>query len=450
MRRASGTGFSVVACAAALALCALILFMIVPEDFDYESLGTAMPRAGNTTSRLMWIGLMGVGALVVLRYQRLGGAVLRQMNPFFVAIVVLAGASLAWSIDPEFTVRRLIRLGAIVLVCLAFVRAWGARIQDVVRPMITAVLVASIGMVLLLPTFALERSPSPELAGAWHGLATQKNGLGSLAAIGTLFWLHAILAKETRWPAGAAGLGISLLCLIYSRSSTSLLTTAAVAPLLILLIRAPQGARRYVPWIVGVCASGLMLCSLAALRLIPGLGMLARPLGVLTDKDPTFSGRTAIWHIVADHIALNPYLGSGFGAYWVGPITGTASYEFVMRLFFYPTEAHNGYLDVVNELGMVGGLCLVGYLFVYLRHSIYVFGHARAQAALYLAVFFEQLVENVSESRWFNVLCVQFVILTVTTFALARARFDLRLQERLHNHERGSGAVRRQPLSAWA
>jgi hypothetical protein len=203
-------------------------------------------------------------------------------------------------------------------------------------------------------------------------------------------------------------------------------------------------------WIIGLGASALMICSLAALRLIPGLSILLRPLSMLTDKDPTFSGRTAIWNIVAEHIALRPFLGSGFGAYWVGPITGTPSYQFVTQLYFYPTEAHNGYLDVVNELGLVGGVCLLGYLFVYLRQSLHVFAHARMQGALYLGVLFEQLVENMTESRWFNVLCVQFVILTVTTFALARAEFEIRLQERLRNHERGSGTVRRQPVSAWA
>jgi O-antigen ligase len=450
MRQPTGNGFDVVAWAATLALCALILFMIVPEDFDYESLGTAMPQAGNTTSRLMWLGLLGAGGLIVLRYQRLAMVVLRWMNPFFVVLVVLAGASVVWSIDPQFTVRRLIRLATIVLVCLGFVLARGARIQDVVRPMITAVLIASIVMVFVFPTFALERSPSPELAGAWHGLATQKNGLGSLAAMGVLLWLHAVLAREVRWPSGAAGLTVSLICLFYSRSSTSLITTAAVVPLMLFLMRTPRGVRPYMHWIIGLGASALMICSLAALRLIPGLSILLRPLSMLTDKDPTFSGRTAIWNIVAEHIALRPFLGSGFGAYWVGPITGTPSYQFVTQLYFYPTEAHNGYLDVVNELGLVGGVCLLGYLFVYLRQSLHVFAHARMQGALYLGVLFEQLVENMTESRWFNVLCVQFVILTVTTFALARAEIEIRLQERLRNHERGSGTVRRQPVSAWA
>ncbi len=448
MRPVIATGGGGLSWVTTLAIGALIVFMIVPEDFDYESLGSAMPQSGSAASRLVWIGLMCASGLVVLRHLRLARGVVREMNPFLLALAALAGASLLWSIDPQFTVRRLIRLATILLVTLAFVLVRGPRIQDVVRPLITAVLIGSIAMVLLLPDFALERSPSAELVGAWHGLATQKNGLGSLAAIGTVFWLHAILSRETRGLTGAAGITVSLVCLFYSRSSTSLLTAAFTAPLLIFLLRSPGSLRRYVPWIVGFCASGLMLYSLAALRIIPGFGLLFRPIGALTEKDPSFSGRTAIWDIVIEHIALNPFLGGGFGAYWVGPITGTASYEHVTRLFFYPTEAHNGYLDVVNDLGMVGGLCLLGYLICYLRQSCQVFARAPVQGALYLGVFFEQLVENMSESRWFNVLCVEFVIMTLVTAALARAQFDYRLQERLRNHGHGSGAVRRRPVFA--
>jgi exopolysaccharide production protein ExoQ len=450
MKRAAGLGFSAVAWAATLAMCTLIVFMIVPENFDYDSLGSAMPQAGSTISRLVWTALMCASALVILRYLSFAGRVLREMNPFLVAFAVVAAASLWWSIDPQFTARRLIRLATILLVTLAFVLAHGPRIQDVLRPMITAVLVGSIGMVLLFPDLAVERSPSPELAGAWHGLATQKNGLGSLAAIGTLFWLHAAMSREVRWFAAAGGLAVSLVCLLCSRSSTAILTTAFTAPLLMILLRPPRGLRRYVSWIAGLCASGLMLYSLAVLRLIPGFGILLSPIGTLTDKDPSFSGRTAIWNIVSEHIALNPVLGGGFGAYWVGPITGTASYEHVTRLFFYPTEAHNGVLDVVNDLGMLGGICLLGYLIVYLRQSLHLFARRRTLGALYLGLFFMQAIENMSESRWFNVLCVQFVILTLATVALARAQLDIRLQERVRNHAYGPGTARRRAISAWA
>ena len=420
---------------ATLAMCSLIVFMIVPENFDYDSLGTPMPESGNSTSRLIWIALLAGSTAVVLRYVRLSRMILGQVNPFFLVFVALAAASVLWSIEPAFTLRRLIRLATIILASLAFVLVPGRRVQDVLRPMITVMLIGSIAMVVALPDLALERSVSSELIGAWHGMATQKNGLGSLAAIATLLWLHAWLAREARWPAVALGASVSLLCLFYSRSSTSLLATAFTAPFMTLLLRSPRGLHRYMPALVTLFACGLLLYSLAVLRLVPALEILLRPLEMLTGKDPSFSGRTNIWSIVSEHIALNPIFGGGYGAYWIGPLTGTPAYDHVVRLNFYPTEAHNGYLDIINDLGALGGICLLGYLLVYLGQSLRVLARARVQGALYVGLLFEQLIANMSESRWLNVLCVEFVIMTLATAALARAQLESRLQEQSPRHE---------------
>ena len=121
---------------------------------------------------------------------------------------------------------------------------------------------------------------------------------------------------------------------------------------------------------------------------------------------------------MSEHIALNPIFGGGYGAYWIGPLTGTPAYDHVVRLNFYPTEAHNGYLDIINDLGALGGICLLGYLLVYLGQSLRVLMRARVQGALYVGLLFEQLIANLSESRWLNVLCVEFVIMTLATVAI--------------------------------
>ncbi len=423
-------------------MCGLIVFMIVPENLDYESLGSSMPQSGNLISRLVWIALLFGSAAIVVRNLRLASGVVAGLSPFLLAFLALACASVLWSAEPDFTLRRLIRLASIVLVSLAFVLIPRRNVQDILRPVITTMLLGSVAWVMLNPTSALERSSASELAGAWHGLATQKNGLGSLAAIGTLLWLHAWLAREARWPAIALGGSVSLLCLFCSRSSTSLLATAFTAPFMTFLLRSPRCLRRYMPWLIGLFTMGLLLYSLAVLRLVPGLAILLRPIEILTGKDPSFSGRTAIWGIVTENIARHPFLGGGYGAYWIGPLTGTAAYEQVARLYFYPAEAHNGYLDIINDLGALGGACLCGYLLEYLRQSLSVFSRARTQGTLYLGLFFEQLMANMSESRWLNVLCVEFVIMTLATAALARTQFEYRMQEWSRRHDHRSDTVR--------
>ena len=79
---------------------------------------------------------------------------------------------------------------------------------------------------------AIEQSDAVALVGAWHGLATQKNGLGSLAAIALILWLHALLSKEKPWWLAGLGIAVSLICLVRSRSSSSIMGAAFACPLM--------------------------------------------------------------------------------------------------------------------------------------------------------------------------------------------------------------------------
>lgn len=270
------------------------------------------------------------------------------------------------------------------------------------------------------------------LAGAWHGLANHKNGLGNLACIAMIFWFHALLSRQASWPMALLGCGIALTCLLLASSATSLVTTVFTLIFLSMLMRVPSMLRRYLPWLVVLFVAGLLVYSLALLEVIPGLARLLGPIGMITGKDMTFTGRTEIWEIMTAEIARHPLLGIGYGAYWAGPVPGTPVYEFVRLLNFYPASAHNGYLDILNDLGALGLLVLFGYLVSYVLQSLRLLSLDRAQAALYLALFLQQAITNLSESRWLSVQSVDFVIMTLATAALARSLLEQRLRQQMN------------------
>lgn len=413
--------------AAAIAIWVIIIIMIVPDGFDYAPKG--LPTEGSAVSRLIWLSLLGFGAIVPLSRSGAALKLLRQINPFLLIFALLAAASFLWSIDPGVTLRRTVRFATTVLVAVAFVMmGWRTnRFQNVVRPALTMVLLGSIIFVMAAPDLAIEQMNFAALIGAWHGLATQKNGLGSLASIALILWLHAGFCKDRPWWMVAVGGGIALICLMKSRSSTSIMDAVFSCTLMVMLLRPPSGLRRYLPYMIVLFVSALLLYSLAVLNLIPGSGVLLSPITALSGKDLTFSGRTAIWDIVNRHIALSPMLGSGYGAYWV-QVPGSPSMEMLDRLYFYPTEGHNGYLDVINDLGAVGALCLLGYLLKYLRQGMQLFATVRPQGILYLTLLFDQLIANLSESRWFSVLTVEFTIMTIATVSMARTLMDQQKQ----------------------
>jgi O-antigen ligase len=413
-----------------IAIWALILLMIIPEGFDYDVQNGALgliPTEGSPFSRTMWLLLLGSSLGLTLSRSGVALKLLRQINPWLFVFMGLAAFSAFWSIDPEVTVRRVLRLVTIVLAAmsLAVTSSQTNRFQSVLRPLLTTLLVASIIFVIVAPELAIMQSDRPELIGAWRGLTTQKNVLGSLAAISLILWVHAWLNNESRGWVVLVGAAVSAICLVNSRSTSSLMATAFSIVLMLMLLRSPPGLRRYLPYLIGLFAATLLVYSLAVLNLVPGSDLLLSPITAITGKDQTFSGRSAIWAVLNEHISYRPWLGSGFGAYWV-QTPDSPSMDMVRRLYFYPIEGHNGYLDVINDLGAVGGLCLVAYLVAFLRQGLKIFAALRPQGALYLVLIFEQLVGNLSESRWFNVLAFDFVIMTLVTVSMGKNLLELR------------------------
>lgn len=415
-------------------IAVLIVLMIVPEGFNYRILETSggAPKSGDSISRMLWLGLLVLSAFILFWRAGLAWLLARSLNPFLLLFVVLACASVAWSIDPSLTLRRLFRLGTIVLACVAFVLiSWHARrYQNVVRPILTVMLLGSLAFGIVFPSLAIHQETSVELLGAWHGLASHKNGLGAMACLALIFWFHAWLTREVRLLPALAGGVIAVTCLLLSRSSTSLAATVFVMILLVFLLRSPHGLRPYLPYLISMLVAMLLVYALAILNLIPGRDTLMTPIALLTGKDMSFTGRTQIWAIVSDHIRYHPLLGTGYGAFWTpSPVVGTDSYVFIWRMgSFYPGTAHNGYLDIVNDLGWVGLSCLIAYIVVYVRQSLQLLGIERSQGALYLAIFFQQAITNLSETHWFSVLSVDFVIMTLATTALARGLLECRLR----------------------
>lgn len=410
---------------------ALIVLMIVPDNFDYASLPASNPPAsGSALSRLLWLGLLCGAALRVAQRAPLAWLLLRAINPFLAIFVALAVASLAWSLDPAVTARRLIRLFTILLVAFAAVLAgWHPRrFQALLRPVVTLMLGGSLAFGLLRPDLAIHNETSHELVGAWRGLTTHKNGLGALAGIGLILWYHAGLMREARPLAAWAGGLLAAACLLLSRSSTALMTALFAVLFLHLLHYSRGGLRPYLPYLIGLFAAVLLVYALAILQVVPGIGVLLRPFAALLGKDLTMTGRSDIWAIVAEHIRQHPFLGSGYGAYWRTPALGSPTYDFVSRLHFYPASAHNGYLDVLNDLGAAGLLCLAGFLMLYVRQAMCLAQFDFPQAGLYLALFLQQAVANLSESHWFGVLSVHFVLVGMASAALARTLLEYRLR----------------------
>ena len=93
----------------------------------------------------------------------------------------------------------------------------------------------------------------------------------------------------------------------------------------------------------------------------------------------------------------NPLFGTGYQSFWLGPR---------LQMFWensglgHLNEAHNGYLEVYLELGLIGVFLLIGFLIASYRAICRRFATSSSLAVLGLAVWLALLFYNMSEAAF--------------------------------------------------
>jgi exopolysaccharide production protein ExoQ len=398
----------------------LIFYQNLPTDPTYNT--------SNTLDRIVKLSMIAMSLYVIATRWVLTRALAKCINAGAAAFAVLCALSAVWSIEPAATLLRFVSLAAIVLLCFAIsLTGWHPRrFQQVAIPPMMFILVASLVLGMVAPEMVTEIGTDISQKDAWRGITLTKNEFGMMASIGVIICVNGWLSREGRAYWSIAGIAVAFTCLILSRSNTSLFATIVGVLFMVLVMRVPVIKRRYSTHVAVAIAVTILVSELAIQQLIPGVSILTAPITSLTGKDTSFSARTVIWNIIKEHIQAAPYLGTGYGAYWLGPVPTSPSYIFLSLMYFYPTESHNGYLEVVNDLGILGLICLLLFLFWFIRQALQLMQIDRSQAALYLALLFQQMVMNMSESEWFSRTST-FAIFILAITCLSRGLFEVRL-----------------------
>jgi O-antigen ligase len=121
-----------------------------------------------------------------------------------------------------------------------------------------------------------------------------------------------------------------------------------------------------------------------------GLGLNGR-LAAQIGRDPTLTDRTIIWNtVLSQH--TNPMIGTGYESFWLGP-----RLQRIWEVVGGINEAHNGYLDMYLNLGVIGVAILIVFLLGTYANIWKKFAGSHALATLSLAVWTILLFYNVTE-----------------------------------------------------
>jgi O-antigen ligase len=268
-------------------------------------------------------------------------------------LVLVAIASTVWSQHPLFTLRR----SAVMLATTAFGIYLGSRftVPQQLRLLgwtCALVVFTSFFMAMFLPQYGVDHLWFP---GTWRGVFTHKNTLARAMVLSVLVFYFA--RPPAGWWVRWVGIAGALCLLVLSRSATGMVVFAVILSTLPLyrLVRSKLTVAIPVSIVVGVASVGL---GFLFYTMLPSL------LRVL-QRDPTLTGRTALWHALLLSIAKRPWLGYGFNAFWKGEGASSAVFQ---QVNWYVKGGHNGFLDVTLDVGILGlSVLLAGYVVLWRR-----------------------------------------------------------------------------------
>jgi O-antigen ligase len=275
--------------------------------------------------------------LLARHWTQFGLAVRRNLP--VAMLLLLPVLSVAWSLSPSLSLRRVVALvGSALLSYLLAIRFTPQQL------LVLCGFVLGPLMLLSIATFAAH--PGGEQSGVFDN----KNVLGWVAAYAAVVgWAIARDRMLSLRPHGLMLLALGIICVLGSGSATAVMSLVAAlvfAAVHVLLIRA-RGIGRFLLLLVLLQLAFAFLASLhyVVIPLLDALG-----------KDATLTGRVPLWEEVDKSIALHPLLGYGYQTFWSPG--SPENWRIRAIVAWAPPHAHNGFRDTILSLGFVGALVL--------------------------------------------------------------------------------------------
>jgi exopolysaccharide production protein ExoQ len=296
------------------------------------------PGKGMAGARYMWAAIYAGVLILWLRNCRGSIKLLLNERPILF-LVLLAIASVIWSDAPATTFRRSLALVGTCLIALYFAVRFKIREQ---LQLLTWAFGICAACSLVFGIFHWGISVD-NLEGAWFGIYTQRNSLGSMMVLSMLLFLvWGQIQTSRKWIAWMFA-AISF-CLIFLSGSMTSLIVASVLLLSFPMIRFLRSFKR-AGTVIFVSA---VLIVWFAIRAGASVETTAEAMG----RDPSLTGRTELWAVSALIGFERPWLGFGYNAFWLGENGQSADVWKVVG--WAAPSAHNGLLEIWLDLGAVG------------------------------------------------------------------------------------------------
>jgi exopolysaccharide production protein ExoQ len=266
-------------------------------------------------------------------------------------LVGIAMASILWTQLPDITSRRsILLLGTTTFGVYLAVRYSFREQLQLMAIAFGLVIALSFVFAIFLPSYGQMTAQEGGIhAGAWRGVMPHKNLLGRLMALSSIVFLLTAIAnpmgdRRYRWLTWS-GYVLSIVLVILSTSKTALV----VSLVLLMILPLYRAWRLNYSFLIPFMIAFVLIFGSAATLFIGNLDAIAGALG----RDLTLTGRTEIWAAMLELISQRPWGGYGYNAFWQGWDAETSAYMWRVLGWECP-YGHNGFMDLLSELGISG------------------------------------------------------------------------------------------------
>ena len=368
-------------------------------------------EAGDAGKQVLFalIYLMNLGLLV--RFTRIRSW--RFLGLPLLALLLWCAASTAWSVLPDGTARRVAAMAGTLVVGLYIGQRFDER--QLSAGLCVAAAVGAAGSLL----WGIASPPHAfDTDGNLRGLFYHKNALGSVMALSMLSTVYRMLVLRQRNLQHCALLGCCIITFLLAHSATPIvaMTGALLVLLVARLVMASEGPIQIMlPAVISVAVAMMIFFA----------SDLAVASAELLDRDPSMSGRTAIWAFVIPMIGAHPWAGYGYGIFWLGEEAPGALFWYWAKQ--YELHAHDGYLQLLLDSGAVGLALFLTALWLVVFRAIRLTSLGRSTFSLWTALFLGYfLVCNITDTELWqsnSLLTTLFIFLVVRANKETTTRF---------------------------
>ena len=383
---------------------AVLGVMFFAGSFSY-ALGSFLPSRTDTLLRYSSTGLMAI--FLLQRWRHSFYTIIK--GGWVWGIIFLLSISFAWANNSPQVISN-IRGELIPMLLLSLYLASRFDLEEHFKITAWALglsMFLSLIVVFVRPDLGIHPASSP-WPGAWRGIFVHKNVFGAYSVLtAAIFFVLSIYAKNNQrmmWVLFSA----CIITIILSTSKTALILSFVAVLLIMLFERFRWMGTRTILWLnVSTFAIG----GISGVMFI-FWGTILRALG----KDPTLTGRTLIWtFLIEEKIPDHLWFGYGRNIFWSASQYWDGIYEAAHHV---PANAHNGFLDLVIDVGIVGFFFFVlAWIFTYVKALKLAYSN-KEPAYLWPPIFLTLMIlNNVMESilaRQTNIFWVLFVTMAFT------------------------------------